>query len=81
MTNANYVFQIEYVGQNIVLVLWEYKHWMHSQLTYWDPMTYVCVSKLTTISSDDALSSGRRQVIIWTNDGIMLTLGTNSVKS
>ena len=42
-------------------------------------MTHICVSKLTIIGSDNGLSPGRRQAIIWTNDGILLirTLGTN----
>ena len=30
-------------------------------------MTHICVSKLTIIDSDNELSPGRRQVIIWTN--------------
>ena len=48
-------------------------------LTHWGRVTHICVSKLTTIGSDNGLSPGRRQVIIWTNDGILLfrTLGTN----
>ena len=29
-----------------------------------------CVSKLIIISSDNSLSPGRRQAIIWTNAGI-----------
>ena len=42
-------------------------------------MTHICVSKLTTIGSDNGLSPGRRQTIIWTNAGMLLigTLGTN----
>ena len=42
-------------------------------------MTHICVSKLTLIGLDNGLSPGRRQVIIWTNAGILLsrTLGTN----
>ena len=42
-------------------------------------MTHICVSKLTTIGSDNGLSPGRRQAIIWSNAGILLnwTLGTN----
>ena len=42
-------------------------------------MTHVCVSKLTIIGSDNGLSLGRQETIIWTNDGILLigTLGTN----
>ena len=33
---------------------------------------HMCVSKLTVIGSDNGLSPGRRQAIIWTNDGILL---------
>ena len=42
-------------------------------------MTHICVIKLTIIGSDNGLSPGRRQAIIWTNAGILLiqTLGTN----
>ena len=40
---------------------------------------YICVSKITSIGSDNGLSPGRRQAIIWTNAGILLIrpLGTN----
>ena len=42
-------------------------------------MTHICVSELTIIGSDNALSPGRRQAIILTNAGILLIapLGTN----
>ena len=42
-------------------------------------MTHICVSKQTAIGSDNGLSPGRRQAIIWTNAGILLIgpLGTN----
>ena len=42
----------------------------------------ICVSKLTTISSDNDLSSDRRQAIVWTNAGILLNgpLGTNLIE-
>ena len=42
-------------------------------------MTHICVVKLTIIGSDNGLSPGRRQAIIWTNAGILLIgpLGTN----
>ena len=35
--------------------------------------------KLTIIGSDNGLSPGRRQAIVWNNDGILFiqTLGTN----
>ena len=40
---------------------------------------YICVGNLTIIGSDNGLSPGRRQAIIWTNAGILLIgpLGTN----
>ena len=40
---------------------------------------HICVNKLTITSSDNGLSPGRRQAIIWTNAGILLigSLGTN----
>ena len=48
-------------------------------LTHWGPVTHICVNKLTIIGSDNGLSPGRRQAIIWTNAGIVLIgrLGTN----
>ena len=51
----------------------------NSFLTRWGRVTHICVSKLTIIGSDNGLSPGRRQAIIWTNDGILLIgpLGTN----
>ena len=44
------------------------------------PSDALCVSKLTIIGSDNGLSPGRHQAIIWTNAGILLirTLGRNS---
>ena len=35
-------------------------------------MTHIYVSKLTIIASDNGLSPGPRQAIIWTNAGILL---------
>ena len=48
-------------------------------LTHWGRVTHIGVSKLTIIGSDNGLSPGRRQAIIWTNAGILLIglLGTN----
>ena len=50
-----------------------------SMLTHWGRVTHICVSKLIIIGSDNGLSPGRRQAIIWTNAGILLIgpLGTN----
>ena len=48
-------------------------------LTHWGRVTHICVSKLTIIGSDNGLSPGRRQAIIWTKAGLLLIgpLGTN----
>ena len=49
-------------------------HWTH-----WGRVTHIYISKLTIIASDNGLSPGQRQAIIWTNAGILLIgpLGTN----
>ena len=41
-------------------------------LTHWGRVTHICVAELTIIGSDNGLSPGRRQAIIWTNAGILL---------
>ena len=48
-------------------------------LTHWGRVTHIYVGKLTIIGSDNGLSPGRRQAIIWTNAGILLIrpIGTN----
>ena len=35
-------------------------------LTHWGGVTHICVSKLSIIDSDNGLSPGRHQAIIWT---------------
>ena len=45
---------------------------LFSKLTNWGRVTLICVSKLTIIGSDNGLSPGRRQAIIWINAGILL---------
>ena len=47
-------------------------------LTHWGWVTHICVGKLTISGSDNGLSPGRHQAIIWTNAGILLIghLGT-----
>ena len=49
-----------------------FREWLMLCLTHWDRVTHICVGKLTIIGSDNGLSPGRRQAIIWTNDGILL---------
>ena len=43
-----------------------------SSIDIWGRVTHICVGKLTIIVSDNGLSPGRRQAIIWTNAGILL---------
>ena len=52
---------------------------LHNALTHWGRATHICVNNLTIIASDNGLSPGRRQAIIWTSAGILLIgpLGTN----
>ena len=47
-------------------------------LTHWGRVTHICVGKWSIIGSDNGLSPGRRQAIIWTNAGMLLIepLGT-----
>ena len=51
-------------------------------LTHWGQVMHICLSKLTIIGSDNGLSPGRCQAIIWTNAGILLIgpLGTNFIE-
>ena len=48
-------------------------------LIHWGRVTHICVSKLATIGTDNGLSPGRHQAIIWTNVGLLSIgpLGTN----
>ena len=48
------------------------------QLTHWGRVTHICISKLAIIGSDNGLTPGRRQAIIWNNAGLYIEpLGTN----
>ena len=48
-------------------------------LTHWGRVMHICVNKLAIIGSDNGLSPGRRQAIIWTSAAILLIgpSGTN----
>ena len=54
--------------------LWCYQAitWTDIDLTHWGRVTHICISKLTVIGSDNGLSPGRCQAIIWTNAVILL---------
>ena len=62
------------------LVYWRiYASLCLNELTHWGRVTHICVGNLTIIGPDNSLSPGRRQPIIWTNAGILLSgpWGTN----
>ena len=69
----------EFNLQHEITLLKLLSHLMGNELTHWGRVTHICVSKLTIIGSDNGLSPGRRQAIIWINAGILLIgpLGTN----
>ena len=56
----------------------QYHGWA-GDLTHWGWVNHICVDNLTIIGSDNGLSPGQCQAIIWTNDGILLIgpAGTN----
>ena len=49
------------------------------KLNHWGWVTHICIGNLTIIGSDNGLTPGWHQAIIWTNAGILLNgpLGTN----
>ena len=73
------------LGQNLYALGMQVRHifqpWSinQSHLTHWGRVTHTCVGKLAIIGSDNGLSPGRRQAIIWINAGILLIgrLGVN----
>ena len=75
-----------FLGRNMLKFLFADYIWMDlfgypgwALLTHWGQVMPICVIKLTIIGSDNGLSPGRRQAIIWTNAEILLIwpLGTN----
>ena len=69
-----------YIGHTLLCACIEWDMscvlWIWYALTQWGRVTHFCISKLISIGSDNGLSPGRRQAIIWTNAGI-LVIGTN----
>ena len=61
------------------ILYWGFFYAIVSILTHWGRVTHICVNELTIIVSDNGLSPGRRQAIIWNNAGLLLIepLGTN----
>ena len=58
---------------------WHLTSLLHINLSHWGRVTIICVSNLAIIVSDNGLSPGQRQAIIWPNAGILSIrpLGTN----
>ena len=61
------------------MIFLSFRGFITTSITRWGRETHICVSKLTIIGSDNGLSPDRRQAIIWTYAGLLLTgpLGTN----
>ena len=58
--------------QNVEQQWWRSPVCFMPYLTHWGRVTHICVNKLCNICSDNCLSPGRRQAIIWSNAGILL---------
>ena len=74
------------IVQLTISLIWDYEIAEQEKsrcLTHWGRVTHICVGNLTIIGSDNGLSPGRRQAIIWTNAGILLIgpLGTNFIET
>ena len=51
---------------------YEKESYTMNSLTHWGRVTHIYIGKLTIIGSDNGLSPGRRQAIIWNNVGLLL---------
>ena len=72
-------YQTQYDYGECFCMRWKVDHSLLKYLIHWGRVTLICVIKLTKIGSDNGLWPGRRQAIIWTNDGILfiIALRTN----
>ena len=80
---AKWHFDIETGPMHYVIMPFYGTYFVSSKLlTHWGRVTPICVSKLIIIGSDNGLSPGRRQAIIWTSAGILLIgpMGTNFIE-
>ena len=67
-SDENFIYQLNLTERKFH----QYDVSVSVRLTHWGRVTHICVENLTTIGSDNGLSPGRRQAIIWTNAGILL---------
>ena len=70
------------IKRNVLLCVFVFlisNHGCSHYLTHWGRVMHICVGKLIVIGSDNGLSSGCRQAIIWADAGILLIepFGTN----
>ena len=72
------IFKYYRYGAKISMLSEGLLHQLFSPLIHLARLTHICVSKLTIIYSDNGLSYGRHQAIIWINAKILLIgyLGT-----
>ena len=73
------IFSFKKMGMKVSSANWRPFCLGLNVLTHWGRVMHICVGKLTNIGSDNGLSPGWREAIIWTNAGILLfgPLGTN----
>ena len=73
--SQSYLLQFDFSQQRRKMFISLSFNW----LTHWGRVTHICVGNIAIIGSDNGLSPGRRQAIIWTKAGILLIgpLGTN----
>ena len=73
------IFSFKKMGMKVSSANWRPFCLGLNVLTHWGRVMHICVGKLTNIGSDNGLSPGWREAIIWTNAGIFLIgpLGTN----
>ena len=74
---ANGIFELILFHENCSEVYTQ--HSSSICLAHWGRVTYICVNKLTTFGSNNGLSAGRRQAMIWIDARILLIgpLGTD----
>ena len=71
LSKRNFIGMVRAEGRNPSLGACKKPH-AAQHLTHWGRVTHICISKLTIIGSDNGLSPGQRQAIIWTNAGTLL---------
>ena len=59
-------FHFIFLNENSIIMIVFYV------LTHWGWVMHICVGNLTIVDSDNGLSPGRREAVIWTNAGILL---------